>query len=82
MFSVPCQPLHGFFIGNDMANLIDGLNAELIRNREILKIYEGIPERRFGAVMIKQSIKMAEKAIAEGDIVAMVRACKELQSTK
>ena len=65
-----------------MANLIEGLNAELSRNREILKIYESIPEGRFGAVMIKQTIKMAEKAIAENDIVAMVRACKELQSTQ
>lgn len=63
-------------------NLIEGLQTELNRNREILKLYEEIPTGAFGAIMIKQGIATAEKAIGENDIVAMVRSLAELKETK
>lgn len=63
-------------------NLIEGLLAELNRNREILKLYEDIPTGTFGAIMIKESIITAERAMSEGDTVAMMRAYEELKATK
>lgn len=63
-------------------NLIEGLQKELQRNREILKIYEEIPQGAFGATMIKMAIDKAEKAMAEGDAVEMLKCYKELQETE
>ena len=55
---------------------------ELERNREILKLYKEIPSGVFGAVMIRDAIWSGEKAIADGDTVAMISAYKELEATK
>ncbi len=63
-------------------NLLEGLKKELNRNREILKMYEEIPEGAFGATMIKQSIERAERAITDGDTISMIQAYKELENTK
>ena len=63
-------------------NLLEGLAKQLTRNREILKLYEEIPEGVFGAAMIRESILSGEKAMADGDTVAMLRAYKDLESTK
>ncbi len=63
-------------------NLIEGLLAELNRNREILKLYESIPEGVIGTIMIKRSIAAAEHAMSEGDTVGMMRAYDDLKSTK
>ena len=63
-------------------NLLEGLLKQLNRNREILKLYEDIPSGAFGAAMIRESILVAEKAIVDGDTVAMLRAYKELEDTK
>ena len=65
-----------------MPNLIEGLQEELTRNREVLTEYEAIPTGAFGALMIRQAITAAEAAIASGDVVAMLRCYKELQGTK
>ena len=63
-------------------NLIEGMLAELNRNRKVLALYEGIPEGRFGAIMIKQAIAKAEGAMSSGDCVEMLRAYDDLKSTK
>ena len=63
-------------------NLIEGLQKELERNRELLRAYKEIPAGAFGAVMIEQGIKETEKAIAEGDIVKMLACYKKLQEIK
>ena len=52
---------------------------ELERVRKLLAIYESIPEGRFGAMMIRQSIARAEAAQASGDVVAIVAAFQELK---
>ena len=65
-----------------MANLMEGLLSEMNRCRDLLKEYEKIPAGVFGAMMIKQDILRAEKAIGEGDIVEMVKAFKTLRESK
>ena len=61
-------------------NLIEGLNSELTRARELLKLYEEIPTGGFGAMMIRQAIYDAEKSIAHGDTVGMLEAYKALEA--
>lgn len=65
-----------------MNNLISGLDEQLKRNRELLKLYEEIPAGAFGAAMIRKDIEAGEKALADGDVVAMLRAFKALEASK
>jgi hypothetical protein len=58
-----------------MENLMDGLLKELNRNRELIKRYEAIGiAGAFGRIAIQRDIDMAEKAIKDNDIVAMIQA--------
>ena len=43
-------------------NLMDGLFTEMNRAREIKKMYDEIPQGKFGSIMIQQSIDRAEKS--------------------
>lgn len=61
-------------------NLIEGLQTEMNRVREIIKVYEEIPAGNFAATMMKQSIREAEKQICTGDTIGMMRVLKDLQS--
>lgn len=61
-------------------NLIEGLQYEMNRCRELLKMYESIPQGVFGATVIKQSIKEAEEAINNGDTVQMMACYEQLKS--
>ena len=61
-------------------NLIDGLNIELKRAKELLELYESIPTGGFGAAMIKQTIQDAESCIQQGDTVRMLDAYQRLQN--
>ena len=55
-------------------NLIEGLQEEINRCRELLKEYESIGNVGiFGATMIKQEIKEAENMIAMGDTIGMMK---------
>lgn len=67
-----------------MENLLEGLLAELKRNKEVLlPAYEGIGGAGFlGVTMIKADVKMAEKAIAENDTVAMLSAYQKLKGNE
>jgi len=60
-------------------NLIEGLQKEMNRCRELLKEYDAIPQGKFGAIMIRDEIEKAEKAIATGDTVAMMQSLEELK---
>lgn len=60
-------------------NLVDGLNEELERARELLEVYEGIPTGGFGAAVIRQAIKHAETSMQLGDTVEMLKAYGELK---
>ncbi len=64
-------------------NLIEGLQAQMNRCRELIKQYESIgPAGAFGKMMIQADIKRGESAIASGDIGEMVKACKSLEGCK
>lgn len=60
-------------------NLIDGLNIELKRAKELLELYESIPTGGFGAAMIKQTIDHAELSMQTGNTVEMMKAYQRLQ---
>jgi len=63
-------------------NLIEGLQEELNRCRELLQTYREIPTGGFGAAVVEQSIREGEAAIASRDVVRMLRAYKDLQARK
>jgi hypothetical protein len=60
-------------------NLMDGITNELSRCRELRDEYKLISTGGWGVMVIDRAIKQAEKAIAENDVVAMLRSHKELQ---
>jgi hypothetical protein len=58
----------------------DALPQEIERNRRLLKAYEEIgPAGLFAHTLISQEIRAAEKAITDGDVVAMIRAYNALK---
>jgi hypothetical protein len=60
-------------------NLIEGLQAEVNRRREILEQYRAIgPAGAFGAAFLEVDIRIAETAIASGDLVLMVQEYRRL----
>ena len=64
-------------------NLAEGLQKELKRNRELAGMFKSIgPNGMFGAAMIEQDIQAADKAITEGDVVAMLRAFNKLKENE
>ena len=64
-------------------NLIEGLQQEAERRRKLLPQYESIGVAgMFGATMLKMDIQRAEKSIAGGDVVEMVKTYKELSDAK
>ena len=64
-------------------NLIEGLQKEMNRCRELLKQYEAVgPVGAFAKNMIQGDIRRAEDTIAHGDTVEMLAAYKQLQGCK
>ena len=58
----------------------EALPAEMARVRdEVLPIYDAIPAGRFAATMMRMDLDRATKALAEGDVVEMMRAYVALQ---
>lgn len=61
-------------------SLADALPRELERCRELVKAYEDLGDTGvFGAHMIRQDIAAGERALASGDVVAMLRAYEALR---
>lgn len=62
----------------------DELPRQMARVRdELIPAYESIgPAGAFGLAMLRGALDRAAKAMAEGDIVQMVRSCKELQEAQ
>ena len=66
-----------------MENLMDGLIAQLKRNRELLKEYEKIGMAgAFGRIAIQRDIDAAEQAIKDNDVVAMVQAYANMENNE
>lgn len=61
-----------------MSSYIDELN----RVKELLTWYEPIPEWMFWAIMLRQEITIAEKALKELNVVDMLKCYKSMQTCK
>jgi len=61
-------------------NIIEGIQSECSRCRELKKEYDLIPMGGFGASFIQAAIDEGENSIASGDVVRMLSAYKELES--
>jgi len=63
-----------------MQSLGEKLPEEMARVREILGYYKEIgPAGAFGAAMIEQNLKDADRAVMSGDLAAMIRAYQKLK---
>lgn len=64
-----------------MANLIEGLQEEMNRVRELVKQYDALPGGVgfFGSSIMNNSIHKAEKAIASGDVIKELEAYEDLK---
>jgi len=60
-------------------NLVDGLNEELIRAKELLGSYENIPSGAFGAMMIRNTIQHAELSMQTQNLAEMIKAYEKLK---
>ena len=61
-------------------NLVEGLNKELDRCRELVELYKAIgPAGTLGRMSIEASIKEGKEAMESGDTVRMVRAYARLE---
>lgn len=61
------------------SNLAEAFMHERDRVRDLLQEYRKIPTGGFGAVMLEMALKRADDAMANGDIVAMLRSYAELR---
>lgn len=61
-------------------NLIEGIQKQCKRCRELKKEYDKIPAGAFGSFWIQTTIDEGESAIASGNVVQMLSAFKELES--
>lgn len=63
-----------------MKTLGDQLPAEMKRVRDVLlPVYDATPMGHIAAAMMRASLDQATKALAEGDVVAMMRAYEDLK---
>jgi hypothetical protein len=61
--------------------LADEFRYQQERVRDLLGIYKSIGAAGvFGATAIEHALRLADKAVAEGDTVAMIRLLPELQA--
>ena len=61
-------------------NLVEGIQEQCNRCRDLIEIYKTIPTGAIGAHFIQITINEGEAAIASGDVVRMLSAFKELES--
>lgn len=61
-------------------NLIEGIQQECHRVRELIPHYDALgPVGTFGGLVLRESIREGEAAIASGDVTRMVEALKDLK---
>lgn len=63
-------------------DIAEALPKEQQRVRELLPLYDAIPNGIFAATMMRHSLHWAEIAAASGDVVAMIAAYKDLSGYK
>lgn len=59
--------------------LAEALPQEIQRVAEVLPLYDAIPTGAFAATLMRQALETARKAIADGDLTAMVLSYVELK---
>lgn len=65
-----------------MTNLAEDFSKEQQRVRSLLPLYDAIPARAFGAMLLRQALARAEQASASGDVIAIIRSYEELKGCK
>lgn len=67
-----------------MATLVDELPKQMARVRdEVMPAYQAIgPAGMFALTCMRNDLDLAAKAMAAGDLAAMIAACKSLQEYK
>lgn len=55
------------------------LPKEMERVRELLPLYDSIPTGVFAATMMRNDLNLAAIALAEGDVVTMIRVYESLK---
>lgn len=65
-------------------NLVEAIQRECNRVREIIALYKSLPNGagEFGAAWMRQLVTRSEKAIAEQDAVGCVTCLKQLREVK
>lgn len=64
----------------DTVTLADALPQECARVREMIGIYRTVgPAGAFAIAMMEADLRIADKAMVSGDVVAMLGALKSLQ---
>lgn len=68
---------------SESQNLLEGLEAEIERNKSLLQQYREIgPEGTIGASLLHGLISKAERALKENDISTMLEVYQELRETE
>jgi hypothetical protein len=66
-----------------MSSLGTELPKEMTRVRdELLPLYDSIPTGKFAATMMRADLDLAQRALAEGDVIAMIRVYESLKAYK
>lgn len=68
--------------GEERRSLGEALPMEIGRVMGVIEIYATIPTGKFAIEMMKADINKATVAMAEGDVVAMIRAYQSLKTWK
>lgn len=65
---------------SDHLNLIEGIQRQCARCRDLIGVYKGLgPRGSFGAMVTRKAIMAGEDALASGDVIRMIAAYKELE---
>lgn len=62
-----------------MSSIGTELPREMARVRDLLPLYDAIPMGFLAARMMRASLDQAARALAEGDIIAVIRAYEDLK---
>jgi hypothetical protein len=67
-----------------VSNLAEAYVTEQQRCRELLGVYRDLPNGvgTFGAIMIEDMLRRADRAVMDGDTVAMLSLYAEMQGTQ
>jgi hypothetical protein len=60
-------------------NIIEGIQEQNNRVRDLIEIYNSVPNGHFAAALMKVAIKEGEGAIASGDTIRMIAAYRDLE---